>query len=123
MFGASVHVLHLYHKFWNMELQRQYLSHVNQLEIVVSQHELRNKLYECKHPTAEKLQGLVQISTETECAKTKIVYSQGQWAKSLQRRILQFHYSCQCWVFLCNFVFGLLSIVFQKTQSFNTLES
>jgi len=68
------HVLHFYHKFQNMELQREYLSHASLLEIVVSLCVLRNKFYECKHPAAEELQGLVQIYTKTECAKTKRLY-------------------------------------------------
>jgi hypothetical protein len=50
-----------------MELQREYLSHVNLFEIVVSLRVLRNEFYECKHPAAEKLQGLVQICTKTMC--------------------------------------------------------
>jgi len=57
-----------------MVLQTEYLSHVNRLETVVSLCVHRNKFYECKHPTAEKLQGLVQILTKTECAETKILY-------------------------------------------------
>jgi len=57
-----------------MELEREYLSHVNWLEIAVSVCVLRNKFYECKHPAAEKLQSLVQIYIKTECAETKILY-------------------------------------------------
>lgn len=51
----------------------------------------------------------------------KLRYSVYRNLKRLQSKILQFHYSCHWWVVLWNFVFGLLSTVFQNTQCLHLL--